>query len=218
MKKAEDIKGKRKIRSDRKREIQPVISVELYDCIARISYITTTPIKNVGETLCMEGYRSQKVIDQLSPFFRRDFRYSNQYGDIIIIPGESDRIPFKINRGDGNRARISMRFYQDNHDKISELAFALDMTISSAAAFLLETAFSLDIGLDYIQGYIVKSLEGNRLEQLKAVLQFMNEQSYPNEKITMADLLDFLSGEAYERSIRLEHYLHEWIDQYSEYI
>lgn len=218
MKKAEDINRKRKIRSDKKREIQPVISVELYDCIARISYITTTPIKNVGETLCMEGYRSQKVIDQLSPFFRRDFRYSNRYGDIIIIPGDSDRVPFKINRGDGNRARISMRFHQDNHDKISEMAFALDMTISSAAAFLLETAYSLDIGLDYIQGYIIKSLDANQIEQFEAILQFMNEQNHPDQKITMADLLDFLAGEAYERSMRLEYYLREWIDQYSEYI
>ncbi|MEW9672976.1 hypothetical protein [Ammoniphilus sp. 3BR4] len=218
MKRAEDISRKRKKRSDRKREIQPVISVELYDCIARISYITTTPIKNVGETLYMEGFRSQKVIDQLSPFFRRDFRYSNQYGDIIIIPGDTDRIPFKINRGDGIRARISMRFHQDNHDKISELAFTLDMTVSSAAALLLETAFSLDIGLDYIQGYIVKSLDANRLEQLEAVLQFMNEQNHPDQRITMTDLLDFLAGEAYERFKRLEYYLCEWIDQYSEYI
>lgn len=217
MKGTEDRKRKR--RSDRKRHINPTISVELYECLSRISYITSTPIKDVGEALCIESLKSKNVIDELSPFFRRDYHYVNDYGDINVIPGLNHRLPYKVNRGGGDRARVSMRFYQHNHDKIGDLAYALDMTISSATALLLEIAFDHRIGHKYIERVIKQEmLNPLQVHRFNKIVQFINLQNGEPEPITTADLFDYLSQQAYDQTIRVQVYLQEWIDQYKDHV
>ena len=68
---------KRKVRSDKKRDVKPTISSNLKHCIYRLSYITSTPVKDVAETLCEKGLRSRKVMDYLSTYFRRDLKFAN---------------------------------------------------------------------------------------------------------------------------------------------
>ncbi|MEW9673597.1 hypothetical protein [Ammoniphilus sp. 3BR4] len=206
----------RKVRSDRKRQIQPVISVEFYDCLARISFITTTPIKNVGETLCIEGLRSQKVIHQLSSYFRRDYPFHNDFGDLILYPGDSTRMPITVDRGEGETSRISIRFLQEQHDRLSQLAYSLDLTISSATTLLLERALYMDIGLEYIEKHIQSNIDNQRMEQLQEVLLYMNKYQTPDDKITIPKLVAYLAKQAYSKTKKVHQYLEEWIDQFTE--
>ncbi|MDA6082696.1 hypothetical protein OSJ97_24410, partial [Escherichia coli] len=59
----------RKTRSDKKRDVKPTISIDLKNCIYRLSYITNTPVKDVIETICEKGLQSRKVMEYLSEYF-----------------------------------------------------------------------------------------------------------------------------------------------------
>ncbi|MCM3176307.1 hypothetical protein [Cytobacillus horneckiae] len=51
---------KRKTRSDKKKDIKPTINIKLHECINRLSYITNTPVKDVGVHICMAELESKK--------------------------------------------------------------------------------------------------------------------------------------------------------------
>lgn len=205
----------RKIRSDRKRDVKPVIPVDLYDCIARISYVTNRPIKHVGETLLIEGLCNKNVLDDLSSLFRREYRHLNEFGDPIIYPGDPNRIPIKVDRGDGNRARLSMRFHQEVHDQLCSLSYALDLTVSSASVVLIQYAFINDLGLAYIERNIEETLDPKRLEQLKEILKFMNQFNSPDDRITIPKLLAYLANQIYNETKTVKDVLYEFIHRSS---
>ena len=73
MKKSEVEKKNRKTRSDKKRDLKPIVSLELYESMARLAYITCLPMKDIGEKICRAGLNSEKVISLLSAQFRRDY-------------------------------------------------------------------------------------------------------------------------------------------------
>ncbi|MCM3068585.1 hypothetical protein M3568_19950 [Priestia flexa] len=68
---------KRKIRSDKKRDVKPSLPIDLKECVYRLSYITNTPVKNVIESICISGLASSKVMDYLSNYFRRGFSFGS---------------------------------------------------------------------------------------------------------------------------------------------
>ncbi|AIE58946.1 hypothetical protein [Bacillus methanolicus] len=76
----------RRTRSDKKRDVKPTITIQLKECIYRISYITNTPVKDVAETICEAGLVSRKVMDYLSQHFRRPVRLKN-----TLYMGDLDR-------------------------------------------------------------------------------------------------------------------------------
>ncbi|MEB9310261.1 hypothetical protein P4I99_33175 [Bacillus cereus] len=51
------IEQERKVRKDKKVDIKPTISVDLKECIYRLSYITNKPVKDGG--LCSNGTKSR---------------------------------------------------------------------------------------------------------------------------------------------------------------
>jgi hypothetical protein len=215
MRKGEDIYQSRKPRSDRKRNIKAVISMVRYECFKRIAYITSSPVQDVGAILCMEGLQCKSVIDKLSAYFRRDYMYENVYGDPILYPGATSQLPVKVDRGNGHRAQISMRFYQDQHDKIGAIAYALDLTISSAVALILDTAFKQDLGTEYIARFIKEELLNPLVvNRFKRVLNFINLHS--EEPSTMEELFAYLAYHAYDSGQPLVSFLQEWIDEYED--
>lgn len=187
-------KGRRKVRSDKKREVQPTIPIELKDTIYRLSYITNSPVKDVAERICVDGIISRKVLDGLSQHFRRSIRFENtQYLGYPSRPSLQRKSPAGLNE------RIGIRFKQHTYENISSLAFALDCTPSRATALLLEASIhNSEFINEYFQERLQDQLDERRMAELKKVLEYINANNPYDEKISWGLLLSYLYEEMKE--------------------
>lgn len=201
-------KTERKIRSDKKKDVKPTIDLELYDCIARISHITSTPIKNVGETFCMHGLYSKKVIEHLSKKFRRDYKF-----ETTIYIGDRDLQLGRTRKRGGENARITMRFSQNFYDDLSDLAFAMDTTISTAAGILLEAAvYNTDIVNQYVSAYVEKTLDKGRKKELELVLQFIQKENPYGEEVSLTQLISYVMDNFMDKGRNVKQAVEGWLD------
>lgn len=207
-------KAQRKTRSDKKRDVKPTIEGKLYDTIDRISYITATPIKHVGEAICMAGIESEDVIEHLSVNFRKDFWLSES----ILFVGDPGRLPVNIRGTLINKRRITMRFSQPVHDKISALAYACDTSVSAAAGMLLQASIlNADILNRYITRYVTRHMEPKKFKQLQAIMRYINQYNpYEHEKVSLAAILNMLADEVVHGTKSVMVILDEWIDKYTD--
>jgi hypothetical protein len=201
----------RKVRSDKKREVQPTIPFTLYECINRISYVTNQPVKDVGEAICKKGLDSKRVIDYLSQYFRRDY-WASEY---TLLRGVLQRTPYCSKRDKLLKKRMSIRFNQPFYDRLSELAFALDMTVSSTTALLLQASVTrTDVVNQYIGSYIKGQVDHSRFKQLKEIVKYINENNPYEEKITLSMIINYLVGEVMESTKDVKRVVNQWIDEH----
>jgi hypothetical protein len=201
-------KSERKPRSDKKRDVKPTVHISLYECVSRLSYITNSPMKDVAEYLCMRGLNSRKTIEVLASKFRRDYKFQNTHfiGDLEIVP---ERVLKKT----GVRKRLPIRFSQGVHDKIGDLAYSLDLTISSATALLLETSVKNTEFLDtYIAEHVTATLDSSRQEQLKEVLRFIKRDNPFSEEITLSRLIGYIVEEVMDHTVNAKKVVENWLD------
>lgn len=212
MGKTED-KVNRKTRADKKIDVKPTVDVQLYECVSRISHITNTPIKNVGELFCKNGLYSKKVIDHLAKQFRRDYRYHN-----TLHMGNPELLSERRKKKSFETTRITMRFPQDTYNDLAELAYALDMTISSTASLLLHASVqNTDIVNEYISNYVEDTLDENRKKQLKLVLQFIRKENpYEYDEITLSQLISYIMDNFMDKSRNVKKAVENWLNQYAE--
>lgn len=200
---------KRKVRSDKKRDVKPTVHLALYECISRLSYITCTPMKDVAEYLCQKGLDSRKVMEVLSKRFRRNYRFKN-----TLFIGKPNQEPVRVLRQVGQKKRLPIRFPQSIHDQISELAYALDMTISSTTALLLEASAKNPEFLDeYISIHVTKKLDPARQKQLKEVIRYLKRDNPYADEITLARLISYIIEEVKEQTINAKRAVENWLDQ-----
>lgn len=199
----------RKIRSDKKIDCKPTISLQLKDCIARLSYVTNTPVKDVAESACEAGIHSKKVIDYLSNYFRRDFQLGNTY-----YIGDLERISLQREKVKGLKDRITIRFSQSTYERINALAFALDCTPTKSTALLLEASIrNTEFINQFTKNYLKNHLDEGRMRELKKVLKFINQNNPYSEKISWATLLSYLFDELKMGTSSLTNALNNWIDK-----
>ncbi|HGE5798668.1 hypothetical protein [Bacillus thuringiensis] len=72
------IEQERKVRKDKKVDIKPTISVDLKECIYRLSYITNKPVKDVALHICDYALHSKEIMEILSESFRRNLTIHNR--------------------------------------------------------------------------------------------------------------------------------------------
>ena len=201
----------RKVRSDKKREVKPTITMSLYECIDRLSYMTTNPIKDVAEEICVLGLQSEKTIDLLAGYFRRDYWIQERK----LIRGDVSRAPYTFKDGDSHKRRISIRFSQSIHDKLSELAYALDMTVSSTTALLLKTAiYESTIFVDYVLKHLDDETTEARMNQLQYIVDFINESN--KEPIDIRMLVSYILDKASTKTKDFKKTFVQFIEQYIE--
>ncbi|MEW9673583.1 hypothetical protein [Ammoniphilus sp. 3BR4] len=204
---------KRKIRSDKKRDVKPTVSIELYECMNRLSYITVRPVKDIAEDICRVGTQSQEVITGLSYFFRRDFYFTNNFGDSICFRGSLDRAPIKIDRGTGAKGRLSLRFPPHLFETVKELSYALDLTVSSATTLLIESVLQeTDFVSVYLEEYIKEELDPHRLHQLEEVVAYIN-QFNPEKDTTVAKILHLIWENMKDRTQSMKKAVDEWLKE-----
>lgn len=198
----------RKVRSDKKRDIKPTIPIQLYECVSRISYVTNTPIKDVGELICKKGLYSTSVIDYLSNHFRRDYWANNN----TLYTGNMEQSPYLVPKGIAKR-RITMRFLQRDHDKLARLSYSLDLTTSSSTGLLLEASIkNTDIINTFISNSIKKELDSNRMKQLREILKFINKNNPYEENITLGEFISMLMDEVKETTFTMKESIKRWLD------
>lgn len=201
---------KRKVRSDKKHDIKPTINKKLHDCIHRLNYITYIPIKDIGVEICEKGLGSRNVIELLSKRFRRNYQMEQ-----TLFIGDPNIPKRRRNKEEGGSERITLRFSQTTADQIAELAFALDVTPSSATAILLDAAVrNTNIVNEILKKYVEETLDENRLKELNKVLEFINKNNPYDEEITLSALLSYLFEELMDNTRNIKKVIGDWLERY----
>ncbi|UOE58146.1 hypothetical protein [Cytobacillus oceanisediminis] len=204
--------GERKKRSDAKVDVKPTVELELYDCVSRISHITNTPMKDVGELVCRNGLYSRKVIEHLSEKFKRNYKFGN-----TLFVGHPDLFAERTKKRKGPTRRLTMRFTQDVYNDLCELAFAMDTTVSTCASILIESSIKdTEILNEYVTSYVHGELDSNRKKQLKLVLDFIRKENPYEDDITLTQLISYIMDEFMEHGRNLKVAVHNWLDSVTE--
>jgi hypothetical protein len=199
----------RTTRSDKKIDCKPTISLKLKECIYRLSYITNTPVKDVGEEICKAGLSSKKVVDYLSNNFRRDFRFGNTF-----YMGDLDRTSLKKVNGNEPKERITIRFRKEDYETLNLLAFALDVSTSKATAILLEASILNTHFIDrFTKQYLKEKLDDTRMKELKKVLRYINKNNPYDDHVSWGSLLSFLYDEVKTSTTTMTNAINNWIDK-----
>lgn len=193
----------RKIRSDKKRDVKPTVPLALKECIDRLSYITSIPIKDISEEICLYGLYSRKVIELLSEKFRRNYNFKN-----TLFVGDLNRESVQKQRIKGIKQRITIRFQQDVYEKINSLSYALDVTPTKATALLLDVAIrDNEFIVQFLEKNIIGELDINRQRELKAILKFINKNNPYAESVTISDLLMYYFDEIKSGLITFQEFI-----------
>ena len=122
------------MRNDKKVDVKATLSVTFKKQLYFFAELCNEPVKEIAERFCILGLVEPSVIDEICKWLRRDYRY----GTAIAI-GHMERPKLKV-KSKGETGKVSMRFNQKAYDKLAKLAYALDITPSSAAAVLIRVA------------------------------------------------------------------------------
>lgn len=126
--------GERKKRSDMKREVKPLLPIDVKDAIYRISYKTHTPIKDVCEYLVVAAMNDRKILTELSACFQRNLKFEK-----TIFFGNLNKRRIK-KRFDGYKETVTIKFKHTDYEFICELGYALDCRPTVVVAILLQVA------------------------------------------------------------------------------
>lgn len=182
--------GDRKIRSDKKREIQPTLPIDVFSCIHRLHKITGLPIKTIGEEVCLRGLQDKRMLSMLSVYFRRDIQLDN-----TLYIGRADQPPV-ARRFKGLTKRISVRFYSQAYDNINALSYASDCTVARVCALLIDTCLTdPDFVNEYVEEYLMKNIDKSQMKELRTLMKVLNSED-ENEVISWSRLLSFVMADA----------------------
>jgi len=182
-------RGERKVRSDKKRDVKPVIPVHLKKNIYRLSDICDLPVKDIAVILCAEGIQSKEVMGLLKPNFRRGVRLGN-----TIYFGSLDNPSLQRKKDKSFHERITAKFTTDDFENIGLLAFALDVTPSRAVAILLSASIrDPDFIHTLMRNYSKrKRLTEEHQTELKKVMKYINSENPYKTVIAWADMLMYV--------------------------
>lgn len=201
--------GQRKTRSDKKREVKPVIKIELKDMIYRLSYITHTPAKDICEFMCIYAIKNKENIEYLSKHFKRDIRLGQTLYRGFI---ENTSIEKRLS---GQSERVTVRFKQIDYELIAILGYALDCSASRSTAVLLERAlYDMKAINAYIKQHLNEQLTPNQMKELRNILK--NTNGYSDSNSSWATLLSVVADEVTTPINRIKDAVVEFISTYRD--
>lgn len=196
----------RKTRSDKKREVAPYVSAAAYELVSRISYICDLPMKTVGEMIGREALHSRETLEVISRCFRRDFKFNDNH----VFLGRPENKPFRMQNLGEDKQRLHMKYYAFEHDRLSEIAFALNCSISMATGYLIQTALRRkEILYPILSRGIIRQLDKKRAQQLHELCRYMDTYS-PDNYITMPLVISKALRIGLQESKKIEKTLNEW--------
>ncbi|MBM7610591.1 hypothetical protein JOD29_003883 [Lysinibacillus composti] len=163
--------GKR-LRSDRKKDIKPFLTLSTKESIYRLSYITQTPVKDVAATLLTATLINVKILNALSVYFKRDIRINQ-----TLFRGNLSNPTIQKKQAPGTCERISLRVTKRVYDILSALAYALDCSKARACALLLENSMTdFEIVNEYLKNYLEQGLDKRRMAEVNKLMSFINKE------------------------------------------
>lgn len=131
-----------------------------------------------------------------------------------MLNGDSSRPPYDyIRQYKGSKKRITTRFKKQDFEDINNVAYSLDTSVSQATALLLECAIKKsDILNLYMNEFVTKELEANRLMALKEVLKFINMNNPYEEQITLFDVVSFIYEEVKDQTDTFKTKISKWLN------
>jgi hypothetical protein len=123
---------KRKVRSDKKRDVKPVVPVHLKNEIYDYSQKNDIPMKNILEILCKNSMSDESFLRKISPYFKRNLETEN-----FIYEGSMDNetIPRKIK---GESVQVSLRLSSEVFENLSQLSHTLSIPPTTVASLLIQ--------------------------------------------------------------------------------
>lgn len=194
----------RKVRSDKKREVKPLIATEVKDAIYRISHITHTPVKDVCEFLVVYVANDRQSLDTLSRHFKRSINVNRTY-----YVGHIDAEPIS-KRLSGNREKVTTKFMRQDYEVICALAYAMDCTPTRATAILLTQAVRNVSAVNaYVREYLNDELTDSQMRDLRQVLSYVHR--YNNDNYSWASVLSAIVGDVRPATRSLRELVSEFI-------
>ncbi|WP_274307008.1 hypothetical protein [Solibacillus daqui] len=123
--------GERKRRSDKKVDVKPTMSVTLKQQLYDFAELCNEPVKDTAERLVVMGMISPIIIQEFCKWLRRNYTYNSS-----IAIGYAERPKLKLT-SQSETGKVSIRLKINDYDKLSELAYALDITPTATATMLI---------------------------------------------------------------------------------
>ena len=197
--------AKRKVRSDKKRDIKPTISAALNECVHNLSYILNQPIKDIGEKIIMAAINSRECIESLSMYFKRDYRHDN-----TIFRGDLEAEVIQ-KRNIIQKERLHLRFKACEHERISALAYSMDCSVSLATTMLLIAGIrNRDVFTQMVDSEVIRLLDPGRLKSLKMIQKYISKLN--DEHISLFSLISYVAHEVVDTTKTLHEKVNLWID------
>lgn len=194
--------GERKERSDKKRQVKPLIPSETREQIFRISHVTQTPIKDICEYLIVYIMRDTKAIDTLSKHFKRNITIRT-----TLYRGDRQN-PTISKRLQVESELVTTKFKRDDYDLICAIAYALDITPTRATAILLEMAtYDVKIVNQYVHEYLLEELHDWQMKELRNMLSYGNQ--YNDDNSSWLSVLSAIVGEIRPATRKLRELVEE---------
>lgn len=202
------MRGKRKVRSDKKTDIKPSIMLTHKNTIYRLSQITDVSVMSVAEDICNHGIQQKKVMSYLSQHFVTNLQLNS-----TVFIGNSERPRYSRRLAAGQTGRVSIRFKKEDYNNIYELSTALGgCTVSLACALLLEASMKdPDIINEFAKRYMDEHVSEEKMRELKKVLKFINTNNPYEEELSWSYLLSHLFEEVRVGAEKIQDTVSEFI-------
>lgn len=135
----------RKTRADKKIHVAPTVPVETKEFLYSLAYLLDCPVKTLTENILVESSEDPQIMEQVSPYFKRDIKINN---DLFMGNVESR----KVEKLEGETARISIRLPQLFNDQLKGLSYSIGCSSSRAALLVIETSLNDSEFMLYVCG------------------------------------------------------------------
>lgn len=195
----------RKIRTDKKRAIAAPMTAAQYEQIVMLSYLCELPMKTIGEALIIKGYEKDEVVHIFQAHLRRNLTYkTNRFlighldNDAYVLHGKPEK-------------RLSVRLRTPDYELISQLAYAMDLSVQGAAASVITEALRQEKWMyDIIAQLLRDNLDEATNEQIRRLASQINSKS-PHEYITLSMVLGYALEKAIEEQVKVRIIISGWL-------
>lgn len=185
----------------KKREVKPFINTVTKDAIQKLSFVTSISIKSIGNDLYKNSIRNG-LVSELSSYFKRD----------IVIDGKVYKGSPDVEKFDPYSTeieRISISLNSSDYEYVSNLAFALDCSVSKVVSYCIEKSMGdYDFLNVYIKHFLSKKVDENKVETLMSIIQKFNNGNNDVD-YNATSLLFYIIDEFRNVNIGIENILNE---------
>lgn len=194
----------RKTRNDKKRAIAAPLTADQYEQIFMLSYLCELPMKTIGEALTIKGYEKDELINIFQVHLRRNLTYKTNR----FIIGHLDNQSYVLY---GKREqRLSMRLRAMDYELISQLAYAMDLSVQGAAASIITEVLRQEkVMYDIMAKLIKNNLDEETNEKIRRLARQIDAKS-PHEYISLSMVLGYALEKAIQEQKKVRIILNGW--------